>query len=208
MQSLWKNPVISHVSKRVKCRATNNYNMHSSLHRNFIHISRFASSSGMQKCNINGVHMTTLDSELPGKPDFMQDDFDSTQELEVLGLHDTIISKQQAPDSRVFNPEYDPHYDPNEEDQIEAGGKKQSAQHRIIKSNVKEDVVIEMEAISSMERLYTWLVLGVSVYCGMLAVRFYFMRDRLNQEREEIKQENIEKKNQQNLADTLAAPST
>ena len=121
-----------------------------------------------------------MDSALPGKPDFMEDDFDSTQELEVLGLHETSISKQPAPDSRLFNPDYDPDYDPDAEDQIAVGGKtKQKAQHRIVKSTIKEDVVIEAEQVSSMERLYLWILLGTSVYLGMLSVRFYFMRDRL-----------------------------
>merc|ERR550525_511780 len=128
-----------------------------------------------------------LDAELPGKPDFMEDDFES-QELEVLGLHETEIKRQQAPDPRMFNPDYDPNYDPKQEDQIEVGGKDktQVAQHRIIKSKIKEDVVIEAEAISSMERLYTWILLGLSVYLGMLAARFYFMRDRLKLEKEQI----------------------
>merc|ERR1719433_171376 len=141
---------------------------------------------------INGSHFSNLDlnSELPGKPDFMEDDFES-QELEVLGLHETEIKKQQAPDPRMFNPDYDPNYDPKEEDQIEVGGKDktQVAQHRIIKSKIKEDVVIEAEAISSMERLYTWILLGLSVYLGMLAARFYFMRDRLKLEKEQIAKE-------------------
>merc|ERR1712228_1090393 len=83
-----------------------------------------------------------------------------------------------------------------EEDQIEVGGKKEKPQHRIIKSNVKEDVVIEMEAISNMERLYSWIVVFMSCYCGMLAVRFYFMRDALQKQREEIKQEKLLKNKQ------------
>ena len=138
---------------------------------------------------INGSNLD-LNAELPGKPDFMEDDFEN-EELEVLGLHETEIKKQTAPDPRMFNPDYDPNYDPNEEDQVAVGGKDktQTAQHRIIKSKIKEDVVIEAEAISSMERLYTWILLGLSLYLGMLATRFYFMRDRLKLEKEQMAKE-------------------
>jgi len=145
--------------------------------------------------SINGWTSTgapvDLNAALPGKPDFMEDDFEG-EELEVLGLHETEIKKQAAPDPRMFNPDYDPNYDPNEEDQVAVGGTDQTqrAQHRIIKSKIKEDVVIEAEAISSMERLYTWILLGLSLYLGMLATRFYFMRDRLKSEREQLAKQN------------------
>ena len=153
-------------------------------------ISSFCSSIKEHQPKINALDID-LNKPLPGKPDFMDDDFDSTQELEVMGLYDTEITKKQAPDSRVFNAEYDPDYDPSEEDQVEVGRKKEKPQHRIIKSNVKEDVVIEMEAISNMERLYSWIVVFMSCYCGMLAARFYFMRDALKKQKEEIKQEQM-----------------
>merc|ERR1712228_385113 len=200
MQSILKNPLFSHSFKRVKCS-----NIHSSLSHiayyqntntiNAISISSFCSSIKEQQIKINGSDID-LNKPLPNKPEWMDEDFDSTQELEVMGLYDTEITKKQAPDSRIFNAEYDPDYDPMEEDQIEVGGKKEKPQHRIIKSNVKEDVVIEMEAISNMERLYSWIVVFMSCYCGMLAVRFYFMRDALKKQREEIKQEKLLKNKQ------------
>ena len=206
MQSLWKNPVISNVAKQMQmqikyCPKSAYSQSLLSMNRSIMHLNQFShhpfcSSVKDQKpiqptpeLKVNGTDMSQrhidLDNELPGKPDFMSDDYDEYQELEVLGLHDTEIQSKPAPDSRMFNPDYDPDYDPNQEDQIEVGGKKEKAQHRIIKSSVKEDVVIEMEGISSMERLYTLLVIGASCYCGMLAVRWYFMRDALKKQKEE-----------------------
>jgi len=142
--------------------------------------------------NRNDSKMQSLNTPLPGKPDFMHEDYEETQELEMLGLYDEEITKQKAPDSRVFNPDHDPNYDPSQEDQIEAGKKKkEKPQHRIIKSKVMEDVVIEAEAISTMERFYSWIVVLMSFYAGMLAVRFYFMQNELkkaksgNQQNEE-----------------------
>lgn len=203
MKSLWKNPVISNIAKQTKPKYSPTMYHHSLLfHTNIIYSSRLSFCSSIKdyktksespELSVNGSNMSQrivdLDDELPGKPDFMDDGFEDEQELQVLGLHDTEIQSKQAPDSRIFNPEYDPEYDPSQEDQIEAGSKKSPAQHRIIKSSVKEDVVIEMEAISHMERLYSWLLLGISVYAGMMVVRFYFMRDELKKERDDMEKE-------------------
>ena len=207
MQLLWKNPVISNVAKHAKyCPKSHSL---LSINKSIIHLNQFSfcastkdqktelSSTPSPESKVNGTDMSQrmldLDRELPGKPEFMQDDYDEYQELEVLGLHDTVIKSKHAPDSRVFNPEYDPDYDPDAEDQIEVGAKKKDQpQHRIIKSTVKEDVVIEMEGISTTERIYTWLLLGCAVYAGMLTVRFLFMKDKLKKEREEMLREREE----------------
>eukprot|EP01084_Bolivina_argentea_P034640 64131_1 len=204
MQSMWKNPVISNLSKRIKYHSNPNIiSLSSSSHRHIIYISLSSFSSSIKEQKMNGIKPIDLNNKLPGRPDFMEDEFENRQELEVLGLHETEISKTKAPDSRIFNPEYDPHYDPSEEDQVEVGKKtKSKQQHRIIKSNIKEDVVIEAEQISNMERLYSWIVLGMSVYCGMLAVRFYFMRDKLKQQKEQDKL--TTENNSENLAPQTA----
>ena len=108
------------------------------------------------------------------------------------------IKKIKTSGSQVINPNYDTKAkeasdeyeveyisdnDENEDDLVDEEGfdreglkpKKKKVQHSIISSSVKEDVIVEFEDISVLERIYSWTLILLAFYMGRLTVRWTYI---------------------------------
>ena len=52
---------------------------------------------------------------------------------------------------------------------------KKKVQHRVLTSSVREDIIVEYEEISGMERIYSWMVVFTAFYVGRLLVRYAYI---------------------------------